>query len=276
MIRAFYLENEYGELYYFNHKNQTIITQASGLGFSLDIKYLEYNKYFAKTESKLPLTDITETLIFLKGYQGYKAFVDYISKAKEALKLHYETPAFKAYCYVDILSLSKGELVASTIQSQIVFKKVSMWVKEKTYEIIANGTSAGKVYPYTYPYHYERSYQGVIYINNQGLDEATLNIEIHGAFYHPEVTILKNGYVISKMKLYVESDNASIVLISIPSKQEITLIENGIEQDIYGMQDFEEDNFLFMSHGHYEIEFKPGVATESLCKITLLEGYLGI
>jgi hypothetical protein len=222
------------------------------------------------------LTDITETLIFLKGYTGYKAFVDYISKAKEALKLHYETPAFKAYCYVDILSLSKGELVASTIQSQIVFKKVSMWVKEKTYEIIANGTSAGKVYPYTYPYHYERSYQGVLHINNQGLDEAPLNIEIHGAFYHPEVTILKNGYVISKMKLYVESDNASIRLISIPSKQEITFIENGIEQDIYGMQDFEEDNFLFMSHGHYEIEFKPGVATESLCKITLLEGYLGI
>jgi hypothetical protein len=276
LIRAFYLENEYGELYFFNHKNQTIITQASGLGFSLDIKYLEYNKYFAKTESNLPLTDITETLIFLKGYQGYKDFVDYLSRSKDVLKMHYETPAFKAYSYVDVLSLSKGELVASTIQSQIVFKKVSMWYKEKTFEIVANGNQSGKVYPYGYPYHYESSYQGLIHINNQGLDEAPINIEIHGSFYHPEVSILKNGYVISKMKLYVESDNASLKIIAIPSKQEITLIENGTTQDVYGLQDFQEDNFLFVNHGNYEIEFKPGVATKSICKVTLLEGYMGI
>jgi hypothetical protein len=177
---------------------------------------------------------------------------------------------------VDVLSLSKGELVASTIQSQIVFKKVSMWYKEKTYEIIANGNQSGKVYPYTYPYHNESSYQGIININNQGLDEAPINIEIHGAFYHPEVRILKNGYVISKFKVYVESDSATLRITAIPSKQEMIMIENGSVVDIYGLQDFQEDNFLFMNQGNYEIEFKPGVATESLCKITLLEGYMGI
>ena len=133
MIRQFYLENEYGDIYYFNHKNQTIISQVSGLVFSLDLKYLEYSRFYSRSEYNIPLSEITETIIFLRGYEGYKKFVDYISKSNKEYKLHYENDAFKAYCYVDIASLSKAELVANTIQSNVVFKKLSLWLKEKSY-----------------------------------------------------------------------------------------------------------------------------------------------
>lgn len=276
MIRSFYLENEYGEIYYFDYRNQTIITQASGLGFALDIKYLEYNRIYAKSEYQIPLTEISETLVFLRGYQGYKTFVDYLSKSKKEHKLHYTTSAFQAYTYVDISSLSKAELVSGTIQSQIIFKKLSLWIKEKAYEIIANGSSYGKVYPYQYPFIYANSNLGITYINNQGLDEAPLNIEIYGAFLNPEITVKKNGYIIQKLKLYVESEDATLKIISNPSEQVITMIENGTIYDIYGMQDFEADNFLFVSHGDYEIEFKPGVSSTTVCRVTLFEGYLGI
>jgi hypothetical protein len=276
LIRSFYLENEYGEVYYFDYRNQTIITQASGLGFALDIKYLEYNRIYAKSEYQIPLTEISETLVFLRGYQGYKTFVDYLSKSKKEHKLHYTTSAFQAYTYVDISSLSKAELVSGTIQSQIIFKKLSLWIKEKAYEIIANGSSYGKVYPYQYPFIYANSNLGITYINNQGLDEAPLNIEIYGAFLNPEITVKKNGYIIQKLKLYVESEDATLKIISNPSEQVITMIENGTIYDIYGMQDFEADNFLFVSHGDYEIEFKPGVSSTTVCRVTLFEGYLGI
>ncbi|HAX02691.1 MAG: hypothetical protein A2Y45_01370 [Tenericutes bacterium GWC2_34_14] len=276
MIRSFFLENEYGEIYYFDYRNQTIITQVSGLGFSLDIKYLQYHRMYAKSEYQIPLTEITETLIFLKGYQGYKTFVDYLSKSNKEHKLHYTTPAFKAYTYVDVSNLSKAELVSGTIQSQIIFKKLSLWIKEKSYEIIANGSSYGKVYPYQYPFIYANSYQGITHINNQGLDEAPLNIEIYGAFLNPEITVKKNGTIIQKLKLYVESDDATLTVISNPSEQVIQMIENGTTYDIYGMQDFEADNFLFINHGDYEIEFKPGVSLPSACRVTLFEGYMGI
>ena len=276
MIRQFYLENEYGEIYYFDHRSQTIITQASGLGFALDIKYLEYNRIYAKSEYQIPLSEISETLIFLRGYQGYKGFVDYLSKSKKEHKLFYITPAFKAYTIVDVSSLSKAELVSGTIQSQIIFKKLSLWIKEKTYEIIANGSSYGKVYPYQYPFIYANSYQGITNITNQGLDEAPLNIEIYGAFSNPEITIKKNGHIIQRLKLYVESEDATLTVISNPSEQVITMIENGTIYDVYGMQDFEADNFLFVSHGDYEVEFKPGVSSRTVCRITLFEGYVGI
>jgi hypothetical protein len=276
LIRQFYLENEYGEIYYFDHRSQTIITQASGLGFALDIKYLEYNRIYAKSEYQIPLSEISETLVFLRGYQGYKAFVDYLSKSKKEHKLFYITPAFKAYTIVDVSSLSKAELVSGTIQSQIIFKKLSLWIKEKTYEIIANGSSYGKVYPYQYPFIYANSYQGITNITNQGLDEAPLNIEIYGAFSNPEITIKKNGHIIQRLKLYVESEDATLTVISNPSEQVITMIENGTIYDVYGMQDFEADNFLFVSHGDYEVEFKPGVSSRTVCRITLFEGYVGI
>jgi len=276
LIRQFYLENEYGEIYYFDHRTQTIITQASGLGFTLDIKYLEYNRIYAKSEYQIPLSEISETLIFLRGYQGYKTFVDYLSKSKKEHKLHYITPAFKAYTIVDISSLSKAELVSGTIQSQIIFKKLSLWIKEKTYEIVANGSSYGKVYPYQYPFVYANSYQGITNITNQGLDEAPLNIEIYGAFSNPEITVKKNGDIIQRLKLYIESEDATLKVISNPSEQVMTMIENGTTYDVYGMQDFEADNFLFVSHGDYEVEFKPGVSSTTVCRVTLFEGYVGI
>ena len=276
MIRQFYLENEYGDIYYFNHKNQTIISQVSGLGFSLDMKYLEYSRFYSRSEYNIPLSEISETLIFLRGYQGYKDFVDFISKSNKEYKFHYENDAFKAYCYVDVVSLSKAELVASTIQSNIIFKKLSLWLKEKSYEIIANGTSNGKVYPYSYPYYYSSSFEGKAFIRNEGLNDAPLVVEIIGNVIDPEVLIKKNGEVISTLRLYVTAEDITITINSIPSKQEMVMDESGVNTDIYGFQDFEEDNFIFLDHGDYEIEFKPGVATEVICRVTVLEGYLGI
>jgi len=276
LIRQFYLENEYGDIYYFNHKNQTIISQVSGLGFSLDLKYLEYSQFYQKSDYNIPLTEITETLVFLKGYQGYKHFVDYISKSYKSYKLYYENQAFKAYCYVDIASLSKAELIAGTIQSNIIFKKLSLWLKEKTYEIIANGSSSGKVYSYTYPYFYSSSYEGKAFIKNEGLDKAPILIEIIGNVINPEVHIKKNGETVSLLRLYVTAENATIIINAMPSKQEMIMDESGIKTDIYSQQDFEVDNFIFLDHGDFEVEFKPGVATESICKLTVIEGYLGI
>lgn len=276
MIRQFYLENKYGEKYYFNYKNQTLISQVSGLGFSLDVKYFEYSRFYSKSEYNIPLTEINETLIFLNGYVGYKDFVDYISKSSEEYKLHYENDAFSAYCYVDITSLSKGELVANTIQSDIVFKKLSLWLKEKRYEVTANGSVSGKSYPYIYPVSYTSSFEGKANISNNGLDKAPIVIEIEGNVIDPELIIYKDGEKVSQLRLYLDADNCKIAINSIPSKQEMTMIQNNTSIDIYGNQDFEEDNFIFLDHGEYEVEFKPGVPSQVICRLTVLEGYLGI
>ncbi|MFA7105712.1 MAG: hypothetical protein WC154_00275 [Candidatus Izemoplasmatales bacterium] len=272
MIRKFYLENEYGEKYYFDNRNKALLSQVSGLGFALDIQYLDYGNIYKKADYSIPVSEIQETIIFLNGYTGYKAFVDYLSRSNKEMKLHYQTGVFDAYCLVDISSLTKGELVANTIQSQVIFKKLSYWQNEKVYEINANGTISGKSYPYTYPYNYSKAYGGVLNLKNQGLNQSPLIIEIFGDVAEPEVIIKKNDEIVSTMKLLVTEDNTILKVNSIPTEQEIVMNGN----DIYGLQDFEKDNFLYLDHGDYEIEFKPGVATNSICRVTLVEYYLGI
>jgi len=95
MIRQFFIENEYGDIYNFNHKNQTIISQVSGLGFALDMTYLEYSRFYSRSDYNIPLSEISTTLIFLKGYAGYKSFVDFISRGNKEFKLHYENDEFR-------------------------------------------------------------------------------------------------------------------------------------------------------------------------------------
>lgn len=276
MIRKFYLENEQGKMYYFDYRHQTLISQVSGIGFSLDFKYLEYSHFYAKVKYNMPLSEINETLIFLNGYKGYKTFVDYISKSSNELKLHYENTAFKAYCYVDVKSLSKADLVGGTIQSNIIFKKLSLWLKEKTYIINANGIAKGKVYPYTYPYQYLSSFEGKINVVNNGLDKAPLIIKISGDVDNPQLLVKKNDEVLSSLRLYLSETNCVININAMPSKQEMSLTTNEVTTDIYKFQDFKQDNFIFLDNGNYELEFKPGVSTNALCKITVVEGYLGI
>lgn len=272
MIRKFYLENRYGEKYYFDNRNNALLSQVSGLGFALDIQYLDYGNIYKKADYSVPVSEIQETIIFLNGYEGYKAFIDYISRTNEQMKLHYKTGVFDAYCFVDIASLSKGELVANTIQSQIVFKKLSNWIKEKVCEIISDGSISGKDYSYDYPYKYSKSFGGLISIQNQGLDNSPLSVRIIGNVKNPEVNILKDGKTVSSLRLYVEAENVNIVVNSNPTNQEITLDGN----DIYSLQDFEEDNFLYLGHGDYQIEYNPGVSTDSICRIILQENYIGM
>ena len=81
---------------------------------------------------------------------------------------------------MDVSSLSKAELVSGQFKVKSSLKNYHYGSKRKV-EINSNGSSYGKVYPYQYPFVYANSYQGM-HINNQGLDEAPLNIEIYGAF----------------------------------------------------------------------------------------------
>jgi hypothetical protein len=214
-------------------------------------------------------------LTFLNGYRSYTEFLEYLKLGDKSLKLVYETDD-SAFCYIDIKSLSKQELVAGTLQSQIVFQKTSLWLKSQVHTIQVNEDTTGKVYPYQYPYRYSSSFEGKIIINNRGVQKAPLFIEIFGAVDEPEVIIRKGDTLVSMMRLYHTQSSGEVQISAIPNNQFIRQIDNGSTLSIYATQDFTVDNFLFIEPGEFEIEFKPGVASATICRITMLEGYLGV
>ena len=182
----------------------------------------------------------------------------------------------RAFCYVDIKSLSKQELVAGTLQSQVVFQKLSLWLKNQTYTVTVNEDSLGRSYPYSYPYTYSAFFEGKIRINNRGVQKAPLLIEIIGEVSDPEIIIRKNNEIITMLRLYHTQSNGEIHVSAIPNNQYIRQVDNGETASIYGSQDFTCDNFLFVEPGEFEVEFKPGVLSLTSCRITIVEGYLGV
>jgi len=275
MIRRLYLENTSGKRFYFDYRSGCLISALTGLGFSQELTYLKYDTFYDRVGVDQPLSEIQGMLTFLNGYRSYTEFLEYLKLGDKSLKLVYETDD-SAFCYIDIKSLSKQELVAGTLQSQIVFQKTSLWLKSQVHSIQVNEDTTGKVYPYQYPYRYSSSFEGKIIINNRGVQKAPLFIEIFGAVDEPEVIIRKGDTLVSMMRLYHTQSSGEVQISAIPNNQFIRQIDNGSTLSIYATQDFTVDNFLFIEPGEFEIEFKPGVASATICRITMLEGYLGV
>lgn len=273
MIRKLYLMNNEGIPYYFDYRSSTLITNIEGLGFEQGLSYLKYENMYECIEKVNPLSRIDANLIFLKGYTGYTKFLDYLKSSKD-LRLYYEADTIK-YCCIEINSLSKGEIVSGVLSCNIKLDKLSLWLKQSIYEIKVDLNSLGKVYPYKYPYSYTSSSGGKIKIKNNGAVNAPLKIDIYGEVINPEVKVLKDGILITSLKLYVEKVDCSITVDANPINQYMVLIEDDVTSNIYQYQDFSMDNFLFLNSGEYEIEFIPGVNSNTTCIITLTEGFLG-
>ena len=275
MNRKIYIENPSGNRFYFDYRSGCLIHQVTGLGFSQEMTYLKYDTFYDRVDQTQGLTEIQATITFLKGYPAYTEFMNYLKLGEKELKLYYEADD-SAFCFVDIKSISKQELIAGTLQSQIVFQKLSLWLKSQMYTVNVNEDSVGKVYPYSYPYRYSAFFEGRIQIINRGVRKAPLLIEIFGAVNDPEIIIRKSNNIITMLRLFHNQLNGEIHISAIPNKQYIRQKDNGEVISIYGSQDFTCDNFLFVEPGEYEVEFKPGVSSTTTCRITLLEGYLGV
>lgn len=273
-MRKLYLVNEVGTAYYFDYRTGTLIASIADIGFQKDNTYITYKNTYTKVDEKNPQVTLEFGLVFLAGYQGYTDFLKYVRESKE-LRLFYEVNHNAKYVYVAFKSITKTQLEYGTLQCKLVLDKLSLWQQKKNYEVTIGIVSGGKVYPYTYPYTYAFSYAGQVLIQNDGEVNAPLNIEIEGAVSNPRIEIYSGDDLVSTMQLYVSSTNCKIQVHAEETNQYMVKIENGIETNIYQLQDFNFENFLFIPNGSFKLIFNPGVTSNSICRIEVVEGYSG-
>lgn len=275
-MRQIYLVDSVGSTFTFNHLTKTLFTELEGVGIERDNEYLNYNGTYKLAKSEHPMGQVSGKIIFLNGYVGYTEFINYLKKNSGDLRLYYKADNLK-YCHVELVSLNKTELESGVLQCNVTFDKLSMWLNRNTSTISVNENTQNKVYSYTYPYTYSISYNGSIIVVNSGCTKAPIKIEITGKCKNPTVQILKNNEVVSQMRLLIEATSMSDVIVvnAIPTEQEMTLTSNGVVSDIYGNQDFNYDNFLFLPIGTYTIKFDAGVSEKTKFKITYIEMFEG-
>lgn len=275
-MRQFYLVDDVGSTFIFDYRYSTLLIGVDGIGVSRENTYLNYSGTYKLVKRINPRTQISGTIVFLKGYAGYTNFLNYLKNCKGSLRLFYKADNLK-YIYVEVESIRKTEISYGVLQCTIVFDKLSMWLNKVSHTITVNENSLNKVYPYRYPFTYSSSFNGEITVTNNGCVRAPVRIEIIGKTSYPVIEIIKDGNVVSKMRLLVTSNNINdiIVVNSEVTNQEMSLTSNGNTLDIYQYQDFTCDNFLFLDVGTFRIKFSPGVSDYSICKFQFLEMYEG-
>lgn len=273
MIRQFYIVNEVGQTYFFDYRNNTIISDITNLGFSKSNTYLKYDDDYALVKSENPQGTLQFKVVFLNGYEGYNNFFKFIKNSNGDLRLFYKYDSNPKFCYVRVKSLSKTQLESGALFCDLVLDKISLWILKDSVTIRVNEDNNGKIFPFKYPFVYSTTFNGTITITNNGETKAPLNVAIYGAVNDPQIEIFKDGTLVSKLRLIVSSEDCEIEVSAEPKNQYMIMKEDGKEINIYPFQDFTCDNFLFIDKGNYQIKFSPGVSEDTFCRITKLEGY---
>lgn len=273
-MRQFYLVNDVGTSYFFDYRSSTFISAIDNVGYERENTYLTFDNSFKKVDEKVPQADIEFSVVFILGYSGYSNFLEFIRKSKE-LRLFYRLGEECKYMNVAFKGITKTELQSGAIQSTLTLERQSLWLNKINYAIKVNRTEDGKVFPFKYPFVYSSSFNGEITVYNNGEYKAALYVCIQGAVNNPEVEVIKDDEVISKLRLLVKSDNCIIEVNAEKTDQYMRMTENEQETNIYANQDFTCDNFLFLERGTYRVKFKPGVNSVTNCKITVIEEYGG-
>lgn len=272
-MRQLYLINERKEKFSFDLQSRVLISGLDGLGFDKKITYVAFDSMHKKINETTAVSNISLSLVFLDGYEGYKKFLNYVESSSN-FYLFYKSVDTK-YILCEIESLSKTELKSNALMSKCTIKKLSQWFKDVSKEINVSFSDIGKKYPYTYPFTYSDSNEGKINITNNGYYKAPLKIIINGKFENPEIFVRTNNKIIQRAKIYYKSENGRLEIDAFPTDQKITIIENEETINAYEFQDFTADNFIFLDRGTFEIQFKPGAGCAPKCMITMAEGYLG-
>lgn len=272
-MRRLWLKNGNGETFEFGYGSKALISSVSGLGFTKTNTYFDYGGIHRKLDEALPTQDVALTIAFLDGYAGYARFLSFLERSSD-LELFYESTDAK-YCYVDAEGLSKTQISGGALTSELKLKRLSYWYRDVVSEVTINVSQEGKIYPFAYPYKYSNSSKGTLLLTNGGYAPAPLRITIQGNVSNPEVIVSKDGEEVSRLRVYYESTDCTIVVEAFPTRQGITIADGGETIDAYEYQDFSCDNFIFLERGTYELTFVPNTQGTPKCSITMVEGYLG-
>ena len=275
-MRIFYLVDEIGATFTFNHLTKALFTEVEGVGIERDNTYVNFDGTYKLVKRENPMGTISGKIIFLNGYAGYTEFLNFLKNCSGSLRLFYKADNLK-YAYVELKSITKTELESGVLQCSTTFDKLSMWLCRTTNTIKVEENNLDKVYPYTYPYTYSKSFVGTMTFTNHSSHKAPIRLEITGKTENPIVEIYQKEKLISKMRLIVRTTNASdkIVVDAMPTEQEMSLTVGTKTTNIYTNQDFNFDNFLYLPVGSYTIRFEPGVTEKTTCKVTIIEMYEG-
>lgn len=208
MVRGFRLLNEKGQSYsLMDIKNNCLLTDPSGLGFSYLTEYEQLGNTFVEILRKFEQGQIAGTVNFLQ-YDNFKEFVDFTEKA-DNLKLAYKIPysnGEKEYLKdINVQSLSKSQIQTNGVISEtIVFDCLSLWYEKNT--IVYNMEAQEEEMRWDFEWDSkftDYNTRSLPYINDGHVD-APVIIEISGPVINPKIELYVEGELYQRVPFNIE------------------------------------------------------------------------
>ena len=256
-MRKFKLKNANGNEFDLTSRS-AFLTFPEGLGTEREHNYfsvgMSYRKLSTKYNQKLPYGELS----FL-GYAEFTEFAEFLRH--EPLVLCYQPEDTWFYLDCDLAFLNKGEISQDTgrLDCPVEFSATGTWRKESvTLKCGDVSSSAGKVYPYTYPYTYSDNSIGSITYNNNSNLEQYGKVIVDGPSTNPGWVLFKDSKAVLSGKVNVTlADNERLIVNADPLHYEIGVYTktNMFLRDVMDKSDFSTQRFVVLPQGESILNF---------------------
>lgn len=255
-MRKFKLINSLGAEWDLTAK-QSWFQNPSGLGLSRSISSIPAGYDWIETEKRLEQQKVSGDIVF-RGYAVYSEFIRFCSFSP--LTLCYK-PLDKWYyraCQLGRIGKTEINFGNRGLLCPVDFVCFSAWYDRITANKTQLDETAGKIYPYTYPYTYAERSSGVAEINNTAVIPSPCKLHIRGPVVNPSWAMVVGGVVVTTGKVITTiPDGNKLVVDASPATMEIGeyTANNAFIQSLYGQSDFSTQRFLIAPPGACKITF---------------------
>jgi hypothetical protein len=232
-----------------------LATSPSGLGFTQKLEVIETRTldYIANQQIKKDDIKIIAHFVEPNSYAKVNAFRAWYGKyAKAKMVLYYHDGSKERWIDCIIKSLSVYEIDTDINSIPLIIQALSPFYEIKTKVLIASILTAGKTYPYSYPYAYGGGILDHPYVHNSFYEAIPLNIKIYGKVVNPEISLKDEHdeiYTTVRFPSFTLENEQILEIDAIHSRVMFYEDEQAEGIDFYNQLDKSKDTFIWVKPG---------------------------
>lgn len=265
-MRKFFLHNARKTKSFDLNRESTLATEPTGLGNSFNTEYKESDKGRHLTNVTPSFEPIVLKIYFnadgSEGYRNYKALMLFledcrVSDPKERILFEYDDGVTDKYCDVIFKSSTKGDINEDgEFCETFTFERQTYWY-ERIEESFAlkNMSDDATRFPLGFPFGFVgRVFNKKHYVSNTFHIAAPITLTVSGQIQNDiriYIATLEDK-IVGEIKLSTNCVDGKVIVIE-PSTKKITVTQNGVVSNGYGLTDKTKQSFLYLPQGDYYI-----------------------
>lgn len=248
-MRTFALINELGQEYQLNKVATGFFRNPDGLGWSGSASYQRIGTRFERGEILTNQAKITGEIVFgtKSPYEAQAEFLRFIRSSKELL-FKKTTPAGTFLRDVDLIDYGLTEIG----EGNFLYCPITLVAKSNYYNvtiptIVISGAEVTDqaVWPIELPATFQELTEGTASVNNDGSEDAALEITINGPAVNPSIVLTRDGEELARIDIPITVDlGERIEYSSRDGKLKCDNVSGGTRTNLTPLLSIENENFF--------------------------------